>query len=69
MKKNFGKNLLVLTVMTGYVWICLRLFFSGKISFYVHPDFVPLTLATGLVLLLHSKPDQAVAVVQRLIIL
>lgn len=52
MKKNFGKNLLVLSMMAGYVWICLRLFFTGKISFYVHPDFVPLTLATGLVLLL-----------------
>jgi len=52
MKKNFGKNLLVLIVMAGYVWICLRLFFSGKISFYVHPDFVPLTFISGLILLL-----------------
>jgi uncharacterized repeat protein (TIGR03943 family) len=52
MKKNFGKIFLLLAILAGYVWICLRLFFTGKISYYVHPDFVPLTLITGLVLLL-----------------
>lgn len=52
MKKHFWKNSLILVILSGYVWICLRLFFTGKITFYVHPDFVPLTLATGLTLLL-----------------
>lgn len=52
MKKGAWKNLVVLGLMAGYIWICFRLYFTNKITFYVHPDFIPLTVASGGVLLL-----------------
>lgn len=43
-------NLLIILIVAGYVWMTMRLYFSGKITYYVHPDFAFLDLISGIFL-------------------
>ncbi len=53
MKKKFWpENWWVLPLLAGYAWMILRLYFTGRINFYIHPDFTVLAVITGIVLVL-----------------
>ncbi|MCC6643220.1 TIGR03943 family protein [Candidatus Peregrinibacteria bacterium] len=46
------ENLLVIVLLSGYVWMILRLFWLNKLTYYIHPDYVWMTVASSLLLLM-----------------
>ena len=50
-KKVWLENVLMILILSGYVWMILRLFARNKLSYYIHPDYIWMTLATAAVLL------------------
>jgi len=41
-------NSLIILILAGYVFMSLQLYFSGKVTYYVHPDFAFLDLISGI---------------------
>lgn len=48
MKEKLGRNIGVITLVFLYAYMVLRIFFSGKSTFYIHPDFTLAILVCGL---------------------
>ena len=50
-QKVWLENLLMIVILSGYVWMIMRLFAKNKLSYYIHPDYIWMTLASAVVLL------------------
>lgn len=50
-QKVWLENLLMIVILSGYIWMIMRLFAKNKLSYYIHPDYIWMTLASAAVLL------------------
>ncbi|MCC7432404.1 TIGR03943 family protein [Candidatus Peregrinibacteria bacterium] len=48
MKERLGKNIGLIALVFLYAYMVLKIFFSGKSTFYIHPDFTLAVLVCGL---------------------